>query len=100
MLIDNSLNVDVSNNLAGEDRNQIIIMQSMVIKIHPVMSKRPLYTDCFAGTFQSKGCTQVCLVLVFSRMMLAKFKRVFNTHKKKIFSFLSYCHKPNSPSTR
>lgn len=67
MLIDNSLNADVSNNLVGEDRNQIIIMQSIVIKIHLVMSKRPLYTGCFGVTFQSKGCIQVSLCFFKNR---------------------------------
>lgn len=43
MLIDNSLNINVSGNLVGKDRNQIIIIQSIVIEIHPVLRKGLIY---------------------------------------------------------
>lgn len=74
------------NNLVGRQESDSI-MQSIVIKIHLVMSKKTLIHWLLWGYFfQSKGCIQVCL-LFFQEQSLPKFKAVFNTLKR-LFSVL------------
>lgn len=86
MLIDNSLNADVSNNLVGEDRNQIIIMQSIVIKIHPVMSKKALKHWLPWGYF-SEQRLHTGLALFFQEQSLQNSRR-YLTLLKTLFSVL------------
>lgn len=54
---------------------------SIIIDIHPVLSEGPFYTNALEVLVRAKV---VYRVFVFSKMIFAKFKKGFNTHKTKV----------------